>query len=129
MNTWYKSRPWSATTETNPQMFAVAPVIDFLTYTYVTKMNLDIIASVYVHVYIYVQESPLQYSSPKLRSKTLLHGIHGAILKWFIKLFQLIRICNVQSCFHMPMTKIQQYLRWTAAILDTENSFLILGPQ
>ena len=70
-------------------MFAVAPAIDFLTYTYVTKMYLDIIASVYVHVYIYVQESPRQYSTPKLHSKTLLHGIHGAILKMVYQTFSI----------------------------------------
>ena len=30
--------------------------------------------------------------------------------------------------FYVKNAKIQQQLRWTAAILDAENLFLILGP-
>ena len=49
------------------------------------------------------------------------------LLKMFFKLFQVVRMYIIQGCFYVKMTEIQQQLRWTVAILDTENLLLTLG--
>ena len=54
--------------------------------------------------------------------------IFSYILKSFNKVVRCINICSIQSCFEVKMTNIQLLLRLTAAILDTEIQFLILGP-